>query len=72
MDDETRGIRPARANLADVGLFFITFFKGVSEAAADAWAVLEATAASHSEWTMRKQEFKQTAGLEIERLTKED
>jgi len=55
-----------------VGLFFITFFKGVSEAAADAWAVLEATAASHSEWTMRKQEFKQTAGLEIERLTKED
>lgn len=73
MDDETQhGIRPAKANLADVALVFITFFKGVAEAAVDAWHVMEATAASHSEYTMQKQEFSREAGAEIERITRED
>ena len=70
MDDETQHhIRPAKTNLADVALVFITFFKGVAEAAVDAWHVMEATAASHSEYTMQKQEFRREAGAEIERLT---
>jgi hypothetical protein len=71
-DEIQPGIRPARANLADVALVFITFFKGVAEAAADAWQVTEAIAASHSEWTMQKQEFSREAGAEIERITRED
>lgn len=70
MDDETsHGIRPAKANMADAALVFITFFKGVAEAAVDAWHVMEATAASHSEYTMQKQKFSREAGAEIERLT---
>lgn len=68
--DETRPhIRPARANMADVALVFITFFRGVAEAMVDAWNVMEATAASHSEFTMQKQEFSREAGADIERLT---
>jgi hypothetical protein len=70
MSDETQShIRPARANLADVALVFITFFRGCADAAVDAWNVMEAMAASHSEYTMQKQSFAREAGADIERLT---
>jgi hypothetical protein len=71
-DEQKYGVRPARANLADVFNAAFTFARGVAEAAVEAWQVLETTAMAHSAYTMEKQEFAREAGKAIERLSKED
>lgn len=71
-DDETttatNGVTPARINWADLAYSGTSFLIGLAEATADSLGYLRAALAQHSAHIGEQQEFKRTAGRELEAL----
>lgn len=72
MDEETEreySIAPVRANVWDFVCAFSTVCKGISVAIANGWEVIEATAIAASTERAERDEFKRSAGRDIEAIT---